>query len=149
MTTKEFINYVKQYGETAFIDNGYIKVYTSLWVHILSVSVNEINKLECVDTVGGDGCIAMGILKGAIEYAETPIKDRDEESSKSERFYLRTNNNGRRSNRFESGYLNKSENGYFISDDPLESFNKEELDEIDKDPYINLAEYSYVLEKVK
>ena len=141
MTTKEFINYVKQYGDTAFIDNGYIKVYTSLWFHILSVSVNEINKLECVDTVGGDGCIAMGILKGAIEYAETPINERDEDSSKSESFYIRTNTT--------VGYLNKSENGYSISATPLESFNKEELSELDKDPYINLAEYSYVLEKVK
>ena len=141
MTTKEFIRYVKQYGYTAFIDNGYIKVYNPLWFHILSVSVNEINKLECVDTVGGDGCIAMGILKGAIEYANTPIKERDEEHLKSERFYIRTNTN--------VGYLNKSENGYSISDSPLKSFGKEELSKLDKDPYINLAKYSYVLEKVK
>lgn len=149
MTTKEFISHVKNYGYNAFIEDGYIKVYTSLWIHILSVSVNEINKLECVTTVGGDGCISMCILKSAIKYAETPIKDRDEEHSKSERFYVRTNNNGRRSNRWAIGYLNKSENGYSISPTPLKSFSKEELSEIDKDPYINLAEYSYVLEKVK
>lgn len=30
----------------------------------------------------------------------------------------------------------------------LKNFSKEELSEIDKDPYINIAEYSYVLEKV-
>lgn len=149
MTTKEFISHVKKYGYTTFIDDGYIKVYNSVWYHILSVGMNRINELRGVNIAGGDGCISMGILKCAIKYAETPIKDREEEHSKSERFYVRTNNNGCRSNRWAVGYLNKSENGYSISSTPLKSFSKEELSEIDKDPYINLAEYSYVLEKVK